>query len=146
MWAAAISWYNRFTVAINRSVPDASWRILIHLIMIQSVLLPLYAAWFDHNFARWQPGHNHIYLGEVDLDHHHGENTDDHHHHERSASCVEDEIIFLPNSHTLGQDWVFVSPASMLLSLGDTPFFSLHNRLLNHLLLFIPPLDKPPQA
>lgn len=136
-------------------------RIFLHLVMVQAILLPLYGAWFDQDFAGRQPGHGHIYLGEVDLGHAHGghkhgghKHGDDGHDHQHadspyrgSTSCVEDEIIFLPSGETWGQTWAFVLPLSLLCAWGsNTPSFPLVHTPLAQQLLFISPLDKPPQT
>jgi len=114
--------------------------------MVQAVLLPLYGSWFDRDFAGRRPDHDHIYLGEVDLNHHHA-NDNHRHEHDTKTSCIEqNDIIFLADDDTLGQGWAFVLPPSTLSHLGsDTPSFPLCDTLLSHLLLFIPPLEKPPQ-
>ncbi len=138
---------NRFTRQDYRRA-IAYLTTIVHLLMVAAVFLPLCGTWFDRDFAARQPGHGHLYLGEVDLDHHHGgdHHGNGHHHHETAASCVEAQTIFLPSRETLGQGWAFVLPMSGLLFFTATLCFALDEAGLSRKLLFIPPLDKPPQG
>lgn len=84
------------------------------LLMLLATLFPLYAPWLNHNFAAIQPGHQHLFVGEVAVVHHHASALAEllPHPHEAPSS----EVINLPN--WLGRLAVMALPAGAVLLLG----------------------------
>lgn len=47
----------------------------VNALLLIALMMPLLAAWVQVDLARFQPHHAHIYLGEVNLDHHGSEHA-----------------------------------------------------------------------
>lgn len=71
-----------------------------------TLLLPMYGPWLDPTFVSRQPFHNHIYLGQVDVDHH-STSTHDHKtkisHEDEDCTQVLADVISLPDGGILQQ-------------------------------------------
>ncbi|GAB4146904.1 MAG: hypothetical protein Fur0021_05330 [Candidatus Promineifilaceae bacterium] len=123
---------------------------LISLITLVAVLLPTFGPWLDTDFAGWMPQHDHIYVGEINLDHHSAsEDSPKHNWHEEKRSEPAfpfiTGIVNLPDQDVTLQSLVLlVYPASPLLQRIDTIWFALCETCYTVCGIAIPPLDKPP--
>jgi hypothetical protein len=71
----------------SRSVNKYSRFLLLFLAVV--LLLPFYGGWINIHYAAFQPNHQHIYLGKVNLNHH-------------RTSDMED-IVMLPDQDATSQ-------------------------------------------
>lgn len=75
--------------------------------LILALLLPMYGPWLDPTFAARQPYHNHLYLGEVNANHH-SDSHDDHHHEEKDdCRSTLPDVINLPDQ-TIAQQLLLI--------------------------------------
>jgi hypothetical protein len=89
-----------------------TWAWFIVILAVQAVCLPIYGPWINFRYAGWLPNHDHIYLGEVDANHHdnEGEHCQSHHDEHKACDKAGDPVINLPPD-TLQQDgFLFTLP------------------------------------
>lgn len=124
---------------------------LITLTTLVAVLLPTFGPWLDMEFAGWMPQHDHIYVGEINLDHHRGANDSPEysHHQEKqseTASPFITGVVNLPDQDATLQSLVLlVYPAAPLLPRIDAIWFPSGETCYTVCGIAIPPLDKPPR-
>lgn len=118
---------------ISRPVTNC-YRIFL-LFLAALLLLPVYGSWIDHRYPVNQPGHKHIYLGKVDLDHH------------RTAETKN--IVILPDQDATSQPVVLaVLPDQQLTANTADPdnlTFGFPDQYYNRENAFLPPPDHPPR-
>jgi hypothetical protein len=117
---------------------------LLHLLMVQLVLLPMYGAWFNEDFAALQPTHDHIYLDGIKPNHHADGKV-----HSADPTEESDGVINLPDKALGGLGLVFLLfLVTAVVKLPDnqnglhSPLSMLSFRLSG---IFPPPLIRPPR-
>ncbi len=103
--------------------------------MAAVLLLPVYGSWIDFRFAANQPSHKHIYLGQVDLNHHRTSDTKD--------------IVILPDQDATSQLTVLVNLPDDQIVANSANANNLAMRLADEYLFpentFLAPPDHPPR-
>lgn len=114
-----------------------------------AVLLPTFAPWLDVHFAGRMPQHDHIFIGEVNLDHHHRGQDDKH---EKEPPVPEQPALFLtgvvnlPDRDAAPQNAAaVVCPAFPLWQRIDAIWFPVGETRYTVCGLTVPPPDKPPR-
>jgi hypothetical protein len=74
---------------------------LLAMLVVVSLMSPVYGPLLDHHFAERLPGHGHVYPGGVSVYHAHPDETPHHHHPVtgQPEGGTENGIIFLPPHH-----------------------------------------------
>ncbi len=116
--------------------------------LLLALLLPMYGPWLDPTFAARQPYHSHIYLGEVDADHHHATSGHDHQSEEEN-DCISTlgRVINVPDQ-TLSQQLLLLwQPASVatILPADNGLSFTWQADGRRIAAIFLPPPDQPPR-
>lgn len=117
--------------------------------VLVTLLLPMYGPWLDPTFVGRQPFHNHIYLGEVDTEHHHPTSKHDHKIEESDKDCtpVLSDVISLPDGGVLQQLLMLWQPFPKLTVWSDDNSLSFHwqpdDRFV--LAIFLTPPRRPPR-
>jgi hypothetical protein len=123
--------------------------------MVQAILLPVYGPWLNHHFAEWQPTHDHIYFGEVDLNHHHAiqlacaRNSKHHHAAEEDCADKSGDVINLPDRDAASKNMgplLVLNTGALPGGISDTLFFILAEQYVPHEAVFLPLLERPPRA
>lgn len=119
---------------------------LVLLLMFQALLLPAYGPWLDYRFAALQPEHDHIYFGEVELNHHTAEYAHKHDT-EKETGIPSNAVVSLPDQNITWQNLLFLVYANNLLSLPrkDTLSFPLVAVVHDVKSILILPLEIPPR-
>ena len=58
-----------------RRLPEKFAFYLLFVLAVQALLLPIHGPWLDYDFAKYQPQHDHIYFGKINLNHHENEDS-----------------------------------------------------------------------
>ncbi len=125
---------------------------LVTTLMLMAVLLPTYGPWLDFRFAERMPQHDHLYIGEVNLNHH------AHHH---TYKHVQPKVQSLRKPLALNIPAVVNLPDQDSVLRGLVQLICLHNVLTfqridtigfpivdaKHITsaIVVPPLEKPPR-
>jgi hypothetical protein len=120
--------------------------------MLMAVLLPTYGPWLDFRFAGRMPQHDHIFIGEVNLDHH----TEYHaHKHNRKKvrsryDCLELPllaVVNLPNQDAALQGLVQLTCLHNVVTFQriDTIRFPIVDVKYIISAVVVSPLDTPPR-
>jgi len=120
--------------------------------MLMAVLLPIYGPWLDFRFAGRMPQHDHIYIGEVNLDHH----TEHHaHKHDRKKvqpphDCLElplPAVINLPDQDAALLGLVQLTCFNNVLTFQRTDTIGFPIVDVKYIIsaIVVSPLDKPPR-
>jgi hypothetical protein len=106
---------------------------VLALFLTAVLLLPVYGSWIDFHYAAKQPGHKHVYLGKVDLNHHRTADTKD--------------IVILPDQDATSQIVVLVNLPEKIASTADRDSlsFGLAHEYRSPENAFLPPPDHPPR-
>jgi hypothetical protein len=124
---------------------------LVTAIMLLALLLPIYGPWLDFRFAERMPQHDHIFIGEVNLDHH------NQHYHKHVPTKMKHPkndlqlplpaVINLPDQDAALWGLIMLGCPNNRLSCQrlDTLRFPLVEARYNISAIVVPPLDQPPR-
>jgi hypothetical protein len=123
------------TRRIYNQLPEKFAFYLLFLLAVQALLLPILGPWLDYDFAQYQPQHKHIYLDNINLNHHENEDSS-------VVNLPTLEVVSRGSGiHELLFDLISILPAESESKLA----FSLLNIYLPSQSASLPLPDKPPR-
>jgi hypothetical protein len=121
--------------------------------MCQALLLPIYGPLLNYDYAAGQPGHDHLYIGQVDLFHHADDSNG-------TITVAVDEhgcprrfgvVVNVPSQNASDSAWsasLLPADTAALLSANHCPdlAYSFQAHYLARQGIFIAPPEKPPRV